>query len=1707
LDSRMRRFWSAATAAGLFLFCFSMAVAQTATPPRVSGIAGAGSVDVGQRVVLAPIFTSGTALPPFQFQWRKDGLDLPGATSELFIIDAATSSHAGTYAVVVTNSAGSATATGELTLRPPGPIVFTTPPRSATIQFGQSVGFSFVATGSFPRTYQWLKDGQPVAGATLATLGISAATTADAGGYAVTVTNSFGAVTSASAALSVNAATSLRLDSSTPAGNTVTQGTSTSLSVRITEGSSPFTFQWLRNGTPIAGATNVELRFAAVALTEAGSYTVVVTNPISTVTSVAATLIVTPATPITFIEHPLPVTAHVGESASFFAPVRGSDPITYQWLRNDVPIPGANQSALNIFTLTPNDAGNYAVTVTNAAGSVTSRGAALIVLPAVAPTITRQPTSQTVGYSGTVTFSVEVSGSGPLTYMWKKDGVDNGFRGQSMELRGVTPAQAGAYTVTVTNPAGSVTSQPATLTVLDANAPRITKQPVSIEVPLGLPATVWVEVESTTGFSTLSIQWRKNGVNIPGATSATFTINAVQPSDTGEYSAVATNPGGSVTSQSAKITVLPPAPPLARTNLPPWLFETSGTVGGYAGGGFAVSDLTGSAPMNFQWFKEGAAIPGATSFSINFPTIAATDFGTYTLRITNDGGVFMSPPFRLRVDTGTTPWREAVRFGDLVYFLYTTPAQIARYDLAAERWLPAVALTPGRTPTRFAPAVEGVYLAYDRTLVRRSPDLTTETSILTASSSIEHLFVFGDALYYALASGNGYSRLHRTTLQDLGFAGRSVDRSYYYQTSVAAGIRKAFSRTGSSSAGMDMLTFAADGTFTAQAGPDRSRFPSASRTFVFPGEQYVADDAGVVYRTSDLGAAGSLGEPVGDLDFFADGTPVVLRDRTVTTARRDAFFEDGRHLLTRVGLRLFARNDAAYVFGPPETTGGTPSVVKLARSEIAPSTPAALPGAAGQRFSIDDAYFGDGVVHVFSRSQQALVRWSPGSRSFLPSVPLRAAPRMTEYQPGNNRALFLYPDGHVTEVPLSPGATSERVIGTVSNLVSNLLDLGDLALVSMPFGQSTDGFSMLFGTGTNLRATRASVGAGSGSAWVPATRRIYSPVSSSAATTEYQVVDRNGLPGARGVNSNLRSVPPLRFNPEGTFFVTGNGRVVSGELVSVGALSNDISDAAWLPGGLYTLRTVAGETQVQRWSRGNYLQTGTLSIRGLPVRIFQISDTQLVVISQSLGFPIFTLVNSDLSVEGGATVTQLAGSYFGTLSGVNGTFALQVRADRTGVMLVHIAGTSSGVAATSFTVNTDGTFVANGADLKDGSTRSIVGTLGADGLVTGAIASLNASFSGARASAGAMTAGYYQTPAVNGATGVAHTIVAADGSTFVLAQSGAAIDGGTGRADSAGRFAVAAASGTALNGSIDAVSGRVALNAENGLAGTTFIGLRDDVPRTDRLANISTRGRVGIGEDVMIAGFVVTGTAARPVLVRAIGPALAGFGLSGVLADPRLRLFRGNTVVAENDNWGVDPAAGGIAAASTRVGAFALSTDSRDAVLLATLDPGSYTAQVSAATGAGGVALVEVYDAGESVGVSEPRLINIATRGRVGAAEDTLIAGIVVTGNAPKRVLIRAIGPTLASFGVGGALSDPTLTLLSGTTTLRTNDDWSAAGGSATAAEIGSAAAAVGAFGLSFSARDACLLLTLAPGSYTAQVSGKAGATGIALVEVYEVSN
>ena len=616
-------------------------LAVTATPlaPSIATQPSNATVTAGQTATFS-VTASGTS--PLSYQWRKNGANVSGATASTYTTPATTSADSGVqFSVVVTNAAGSVTSSAA-TLTVNTPVTITSQPASQTVTAGQTATFSVSVSGAFSTTYQWRKNGVNISGGTAASYATPVTTTADSGAqFSVVITSLVGSVTSNSATLTVTAAPVAPSITTQPSSRTVTAGQTATFSVTAS-GTSPLSYQWRKNGVSIGGATASSYTTPATTAADNGAlFSVVVTNSLGSATSSAATLTVN--TPVSITSQPASQTVTAGQTATFSITATGTAPLSYQWTKNGANISGATGPAYTTPATVIGDSGaQFTVVVSNPAGSVTSSTATLTVTATpVAPSITTQPASQTIATGQTATFSVTASGTAPLSYQWSKNGASiGGAVAASYTTAATTAADNGAlYSVVVSNSLGSIFSSNATLTVNDP--PAITSQPVGPTVLVGQTASFSV---TSTGAAPLSYQWRKNGTNIGGATAANYTTPATTAADSGaQYSVVVSNSVASVASNAVTLTVN--AAPAITTQ------PASRTVTAGQAATFSVT-ASGTAPLSYQWRKNGANIGGATAASYTTPaTIAADDGSLFSVVVTNSIGSATSSDATLTVTT------------------------------------------------------------------------------------------------------------------------------------------------------------------------------------------------------------------------------------------------------------------------------------------------------------------------------------------------------------------------------------------------------------------------------------------------------------------------------------------------------------------------------------------------------------------------------------------------------------------------------------------------------------------------------------------------------------------------------------------------------------------------------------------------------------------------------------------------------------------------------------------------------------------------------------------------------------------------------------------------------------------------------------------------------------------------------------------------
>lgn len=419
--------------------------------------------------------------------------------------------------------------------------------------------------------------------------------------------------------------------SSQPNSQTVCVGSAINWMVTVT--GTGLSYQWRKNSAPINGATSIGYTIATAAASDAAQYDVVITGSCGTITSNAVTLTVNAGA--TIAQQPASQTICVTQPASLSVNATGTG-LTYQWRKGGAPISGATTSSLNIPAASLADTGIYDVVITAACGSLISSPATLTVNPAT--TLLNQPANQTVCPGAPFSFTVAATGAG-LTYQWRKNGVPiSGATGASYAMTAAGTVDTGNYDVVITGLCGTATSNVAVLTVNPATV--ITTQPSNQTACPGGPATFSA---LATG-ANLTYQWRKNGMNIPGATASTYVLAGVTANDASSYDVIVSGACGTATSTAATLTLNSDT---VIVNQP-----ANQTVCPGQPASFSVS-ATGS-NLIYQWRKNGSNISGATGNTYAIPAVTVTDAAQYDAVVTGACGPAVTVAATLTVNPATT---------------------------------------------------------------------------------------------------------------------------------------------------------------------------------------------------------------------------------------------------------------------------------------------------------------------------------------------------------------------------------------------------------------------------------------------------------------------------------------------------------------------------------------------------------------------------------------------------------------------------------------------------------------------------------------------------------------------------------------------------------------------------------------------------------------------------------------------------------------------------------------------------------------------------------------------------------------------------------------------------------------------------------------------------------------------------------------------
>jgi DNA/RNA endonuclease G (NUC1) len=1532
-----------------------------------------------------------------------------------------------------------------------------------------------------------------------------------------------------------------------PVAQTVAAGSDVTFSV-VATGTAPLSYQWRKAGTPISGnasANTAILTLTNVQAADATTYDVVVSNGVNpSATSTTAALTVNPAAP-TISTQPAAQVVTAGSTATFTVVATGTTPLTYSWRKGGVPlvngtggVSGATTATLTIAGTTTASSGNYDVVISNGVGSpVTSASASL--------TVSAAPTAFTFGdvlvvrvgtgtgslvNTGNAVFLDEYSPAGTLVQSIPLPTAASGnnkpliLGGTSTTEGGLSRATEGRYAILTgyaATPGGATSLSSTTAATINRVIARIDASG-NIDTTTALSdyaSSSSPRSGATTDGSAFWIVGGAGGVRYAplGATTSTSissTIDNLRIAEICSSQLYVSTQSGSAVRIGSVGTGLPTTSGQTTTNLPG--IPTTITPNAFF---FGDLDATVAGLDTLYVADESGVIR-------KYALVAGTwtDRGSVTAAgVRGLTGVIESDKVTL---FGTTGSSAATGGGTLYKFVDTTlysgtmsGAANAIATAAANTAFRGVSITPASAPgfkTQPAPqtVVSGgtavLAVTTDGSLPqtfrwrRNGVDLVNGGVVSGADTAT--LTLTG----VTSSNAGNYDVVVANPANSTGVASNTATLTISKATATVALGNLAATYSGSPIAATATTTPAGLPVVITYAGS--STAPTNAGSYSVVATINHPDYAGTASGMLVIGKA-AASVTLGSLSATYTGSAQTAIATTAPSGLTVAFTYDGSATApSNAGNYAVVGtiNDPNYagsasgtlVIGPATATVTLGNLSQTYNGSAHVATATTVPSGLAVTFTYNGAAtapIDPGTYAVVaSVSDTNYIGTTSGTLVVGKATATITFSNLTQTYDGNTHSVA------VSSTP--PVASISVIYNGLSVPPTNAGTYGVIASITDPHYVGSASNTLIIAKATQT------VQFGS----LPASPTVgtaftVSATASSALPVTFSIASGNATVSGNSVTINDTSPVVLRATQAGD--TNYNSASVDTTLTATAAPKQDqtITFAA-----LVSKTTTAAPFALSATASSGLAVTfeivrGPATLSGNTVTLAGTPGLVVVRAMQS-GSAAF---NAAPPVERSFTVTPrpaFAGIYFGTL-GNGGSFALYVREDRTGVFLAFDPTSRAAFVSRTFTVDENGRFrfttaaPAEANNGNDGPPRAaaeavVDGTIGADGTVAGSVAGIPLTGTKSAGSGPAASLGGFFTASAAGNSAEMFTIVDVSGQALVVIQNGGNIDGGSGRVDEAGNLTAATSGSQFLNGTVSANGTMEVVVSNLARQRTTFAGLAEasTARAAQRLLNLSTRARAGTIADAAIAGFVIAGDQPKEVLIRAVGPTLGSLGVGGALAAPKLDLIRNGTVLGTNTGWTSSGDSAALAAAATRAGAFALGATSADSALLLTLAPGNYSAIVTAANNQPGVGLIEVYDLSEAA-VGQ-KLLNISTRAAAGTGADALIAGVVIGGTVPKRVLIRAAGPALAPFGVSGVLARPQLTLFSGSTVVAQNTGWST---SAEAATIVEAAAQAGAFAFATTSADCAIVINLAPGNYTAQVTGVANTTGVALVEIYEL--
>ena len=583
-----------------------------------------------------------------------------------------------------------------------------------------------------------------------------------------------------------------------------------------------------------------------------------------------------------------------------------------------------------------------------------------------------------------------------------------------------------------------------------------------------------------------------------------------------------------------------------------------------------------------------------------------------------------------------SPWK-AVESGGIVHFFFFNGSnKIERYDLVSETWMSAITPTPplGATMTAGWVDGDGLYLGFDKTLRRYNRNGGGETHLRNTSANITE--IISDPTYLILSYGDSFLSIRKS--DNSLAADETVGYYSGWGLSIDPERRAIYGRTRfTSPSDILRLAYNADGTFESwDDSPHHGDYPTAVKTFIFPGGERVMDNSGTIYQSSSLDYIGSLAGSFDDIKFYESSLPIVLRGNQLS-AYSSSLLETGTVTLTQTCHTIGLKGNRIISFYPNALSASGISTIATPLSALNPATPGPGVDPVGALYTPDAVFQGnDGHILLFSKKHQSIFRWNPVTQTYASTIPLVKNPTYATYSPSLNRIYTGLPSGEIRMMDLNASSPVDVPFYNLPGSVLGLTAAGDF-LFAVDASGSWETHYVISDSGTLLSSddwrTTSRV-----FEWSPANSKVYHFRDGTSPNDIIQTpIDSQGIIG-NDVDSpyhgGVGTVPPIRIAGDGSVVVLGSGEVFNATTLARAAnnLPTAFVDGDWATdGGFASIRTYNSQSLVEKYSN-NYGVIDYVIFDGAPLRLLPLGANRLLAISLEEGIPVFRLFDSNLDL-------------------------------------------------------------------------------------------------------------------------------------------------------------------------------------------------------------------------------------------------------------------------------------------------------------------------------------------------------------------------------------------------------------------------------------------------------------------------------------------